>query len=93
MTLKLQKKKTSNENKILQGIQQVFINEKNINDKNKNEIPEDIDMNIINHIQNSNETKLEKKISPIKFDQNYSDKDTSSSNNDLKFSSNDLFIE
>ena len=89
LTLKLQKKKTSNENKILQGIQQVFINEKNINNKNKNEIPEDIDMNIINHIQNRNEIKLEKKISPIKFDQNYSDKDTSSSNNDLKFSSNE----
>ena len=89
LTLKLQKKKTSNENKILQGIQQVFINEKNINNKNKNEIQEDVDMNIINHIQNSNEIKLEKKISPIKFDQNYSDKDTSSSNNDLKFSSNE----
>ena len=89
LTLKLQKKKTSNENKILQGIQQVFINEKNINNKNKNEIPEDVDINIINHIQNSNEIKLEKKISPIKFDQNFSDKDTSLSNNDLKFTSND----
>jgi len=90
LTLKLQKKKTSNENKILQGIQQVFINEKDINDKNKNEIPEDVDINIINHIQNSNEIiKIEKKISPIKFDQNYSEKDTSSSNNELKFSSND----
>ena len=87
LSLKLQKKKISNETKILQGIQKVFINEKTTENKSKTEIPEQID--IVNSIENNNkELRLSKKISPIKLSQNYSDKDTCSSNNELKYSSN-----
>ena len=86
LSIKLQKKKTSNETKILQGIQKVFINEKAIENKIKKEIPKKID--IVNSVENNQELRLSKKISPIKLDQNYSDKDTCSSNNELKYSSN-----
>ena len=73
LTLKLKQKKSINENKILQGIQNVFINDKEITNEN--------DIN-----NNNNEINIEKKISPIKKEQ-YSDKETNSSN-ELKFSSN-----
>lgn len=73
LTLKLKQKKSINENKILQGIQNVFINEKNTENINKKEIYNE------NDISNN-------KISPIKKEQ-YSDKETTSSN-ELKFSSN-----
>ena len=86
LSLKLQKKKSSNETKILQGIQKVFINEKTIENKTQNEIPKEI--SIINLIENNNELRLSKKISPIKQSQNYSDKETCSTNNELKYSSN-----
>ena len=89
LLLKLQKKKSSNESKILQGIQKVFIDEKNLDNKIKDKIPEEKDMinSIKNNINNNNELRISKKISPIKLSQNYSDKDASISN-DLKFSSN-----
>ena len=73
LTLKLKQKKGINENKILQGIQNVFINEKNTENINKKEIYNE------NDISNN-------KISPIKKEQ-YSDKEITSSN-ELKFSSN-----
>ena len=80
LNLKLQKKKSTNENKILQGIQNVFISSNtNITKeiKKEPEIKNDIDNNILT---------LDKKISPIKLG-NFSEKETSS--NDIKFSSND----
>ena len=86
LSLKLQKKKSLNENKILQGIQKVFINGKNIDDKSNNTIQEE-EVELINHSTNENENDIEKKISPIKKDNNYSDKNTTLSN-ELKLSSN-----
>ena len=86
LSLKLQKKKSLNENKILQGIQKVFINGKNIDDKSNNTIQEE-EVKLINHSTNENENDIEKKISPIKKDNNYSDKNTTLSN-ELKLSSN-----
>ena len=89
LLLKLQKKKSSNESKILQGIQKVFIDEKNLDNKIKNEISEEKDIvnSIENNMNTNNELRISKKISPIKSAQNYSEKDTSLSN-DLRFSSN-----
>ena len=94
LLLKLQKKKSSNESKILQGIQKVFIDEKNLDNKIKNEIPEEKEKDMVNSIEknmnninNNNELRISKKISPIKLSQNYSEKDASISN-DLRFSSN-----
>ena len=87
LTLKLQKKKSINENKILQGIKNVLIKGKNTdnninNDEEEKEMINNSEINDSNNIAN-----IEKKISPIKIDQNYSDKETVSSN-ELKFDSN-----
>ena len=88
LTLKLQKKKSMNENKILQGIKNVLIKGKNTENKISNDDEEKIEM-----INNSeiNDSTIEKKISPIKLDQNYSDKETASSN-ELKFDSNHNYV-
>ena len=85
LSLKLQKKKSLNENKILQGIQNVFIKVKSSekkynNDDEENEmINSEIKENIMNNV--------EKKISPIKPEKNYSEKETASTN-ELKYDSN-----
>ena len=79
LSLKLQKKKSLNENKILQGIQNVFIKEKSSEKKYDN----------INNEENEMINSVEKKISPIKIENNYSEKETASSN-EIKFDSNNF---
>ena len=84
LSLKLQKKKSLNENKILQGIQNVFIKEKSSEKNYEN--------NINNNDNEENEmiNSVEKKISPIKIENtNYSEKETASSN-EIKFDSNNF---
>ena len=83
LTLKLQKKKSLNENKILQGIQNVFIN---TNNDNKEIKPENNNNSNINN--NNDIINIEKKISPIKIENN-SSSDKEISSNDIKFSSNE----
>ena len=81
LSLKLQRKKNSNENKILQGIQNVFIN---INNK---EEKQEKNNNINTKMNNDIIINYEKKISPIKLENNSSSLSPLSSNA-LKFSSN-----
>ena len=84
----MQKKKSLNENKILQGIKNVLIKGKNKENKyNNNNDEEEIEMINNPEINENPIANIEKKISPIKLDQNYSDKETTTSN-ELKFDSN-----
>ena len=87
LTLKMQKKKSLNENKILQGIKNVLIKGKNKENKYNNNDEEEIEMINNSEINENTMTNIEKKISPIKLDQNYSDKETTTSN-ELNFDSN-----
>ena len=90
LTLKMQKKKSLNENKILQGIKNVLIKGKNKENKynnNNGNDEEEIEMINNSEINENPIANIEKKISPIKLDQNYSDKETTTSN-ELKFDSN-----
>ena len=91
LTLKMQKKKSLNENKILQGIKNVLINGKNKDNKFNNNDEEEIEMINNSEMNEIPMTNIEKKISPIKLDQNYSDKETTTSNG-LKFDSNNNYI-
>ena len=91
LTLKMQKKKSLNENKILQGIKNVLINGKNKDNKFNNNDDEEIEMINNSEMNEIPMTNIEKKISPIKLDQNYSDKETTTSNG-LKFDSNNNYI-
>ena len=89
LTLKMQKKKSLNENKILQGIKNVLIKGKNKENKyNNNNDEEEIEMINNPEINENAMINIEKKISPIKLDQNYSDKETTTTSNELKFDSN-----
>ena len=89
LTLKMQKKKSLNENKILQGIKNVLIKGKNKENKyNNNNDEEEIEMINNSEINENPIANIEKKISPIKLDQNYSDKETTTTSNELKFDSN-----
>ena len=86
LTLKLEKKKNLNEKIILQGIKNVLIKGKTIKNKyNDNE--EEIEMINKSEKNENTMTHIEKRISPIKSDQNYSDKETASSN-EVKLDSN-----
>ena len=87
LTLKMQKKKSLNENKILQGIKNVLIKGKNKENKYNNNDEEEIEMINNSEINENTMTNIEKKISPIKLAQNYSDKETTTSN-ELNFDSN-----
>ena len=90
LTLKMQKKKSLNENKILQGIKNVLIKGKNKENKYNNNDNDEEEIEIINNpeINENPITNIEKKISPIKLDQNYSGKETTTTSNELKFDSN-----
>ena len=90
LTLKMQKKKSLNENKILQGIKNVLIKGKNKDNKYNNNDNDEEEIEMINNpeINEIPIANIEKKISPIKLDQNYSDKETTTTSNELKFDSN-----